>query len=84
MAGGAMNRREFVKALAGIPLLRLLVRLPGPEVEGRLMFVDSESYGLSIGSADEAGRDDWHYIGDKEPFYQYWNAQDSTEPVLRY
>jgi len=83
--GDLMNRREFVKALAGIPLVGLLAKLPKAE--------EHESYELSIGVSDEQNyiissygdsSQDWIYIGDSEPYGRYWNAQDSSAPVLRY
>jgi len=51
-----MNRREFVKALAGVSLLGLLVKLPEAEEEATLTFVDSGLYGLNAGKAEDAGK----------------------------
>ena len=72
-----MNRRDFVKALAGIPLLGLLVKVPeAKELRAAQCRVsqdwflpsDKEPYHAvaSMGSVEYADNSDWFYIGDGE------------------
>lgn len=85
-----MNRREFVKALAGIPLLGLLVKVPKAEEEGSPTFVHSESYGLSVGSAAMARdgvlstlRDNGLPISGKDWFYTT-SSNSTNGPTMTY
>jgi len=73
-----MNRRDFVKALAGVPLLGLLVKVlkvAEPTLAETyikdVVNAESQPITLIIGDSRRAsGRSEGHYwyVGDKEPY----------------
>lgn len=74
-----MNRRDLMKALAGIPLLGLLVKLP--ETKDRYHEIDV----LTFNGASHRVDSTWDYtlIGDEEPFLTMASNKTSG-PTMTY
>ena len=86
-----MNRREFVKALVGMPLLGLLAKLPKAKKGIAVRWTDGHIFGETACYSfveptiiiDDTGIN----LGVAEQAsdgIRYWSAQETTEPILRY
>ena len=86
-----MNRREFVKALAGVPLLGFLAKLPKAEAQPAFdLCPESEDLSkdwMVESYEDEAGREhrrvifgsppsDLHWDSPSPGGFSYWNGQE--------
>ena len=84
-----MNRREFVKALAGIPLLGLLVNVPKVEDECQLTTEDNLWFEATQNSTNVEGQPPWSITVDGVDISDHvesWRKAwfETAEPVDMY